>query len=122
MRRKQYLFEVKDQVQLKSLLNNLGPKRISQITKLSISNVYRRLREDIPWKLEELIALEHAAGLEEGTLWQLTTNAPLYDEWEAWYEMYLTCYLYFLEKDREKQRERQRQRYRLKKAKEQSNG
>jgi len=83
MRRVEYLYDLINSEELDELLTRKGPKWIAKVTHGSASNICRRNKLGIQWKLEELIAIERAAGHEPGRYWTLKTDTvPNRDERE----------------------------------------
>jgi len=83
MRRVEYLYDLINGEELEELLARKGPKWVAAATHGSASNVCRRNKLGIQWKLEELVAIERATGVPVGTFWQLKTDTvPNRDERE----------------------------------------
>lgn len=74
MRRVEYLYDLINAAELEELLTRKGPKWVAKVTHGSASNICRRNKLKIQWKLEELIAIALAAGHEPGRYWTLKTD------------------------------------------------
>lgn len=83
MRRIEYLYDLINGEELEELLTRKGPKWIAKVTHGSASNICRRNKLRVPWRLEELVAIERATGVPVGTFWRLKTDTvPSRDERE----------------------------------------